>query len=132
VATNRFQRTREDHSRENAEDYVELIDATIREHGKARIVHLAARLGVSHVTVSKTVKRLVREGLVTAEPYRSIELTAEGRAIAESSRRRHELVRDFLLSLGVRPETAEADSEGIEHHVSAETLEAMRKSLENS
>lgn len=126
MTNNRFQRTREDHSRENAEDYVELIDALISENGEARAVDLAERLGVSHVTVSKTVQRLQREGLVTTQPYRSIFLTDEGRLMAEASRERHRLVLAFLESLGVSSDTAEIDAEGIEHHVSDETLDAMR------
>jgi DtxR family transcriptional regulator, manganese transport regulator len=126
---NRFQRTREDHSREKAEDYVELIDTLIREKGEARAVDLAERFGISHVSVGKTVRRLQREGYVTAEPYRSIFLTEAGAKLASEARERHELVRDFLLALGVREEVAEVDAEGIEHHVSEETLEAMRRHL---
>lgn len=129
MSTNRFQRTREDHSRELAEDYVEMIDSLIRERGEARAVDLAQRLGVSHVTVSKTVQRLQREGFVTALPYRSIFLTEKGAELADASRRRHNLVVDFLLALGVASETAHADAEGIEHHVSDETLTAMSKFL---
>ena len=127
--TNRFQRTRQDHSRETAEDYVELIDSLIREKGEARAVDLAERLGISHVSVSKTVQRLQREGLVTSQPYRSIFLTTEGSEMATAAQVRHELVRSFLLALGVGAEVAEADAEGIEHHVSDETLGAMRQFL---
>lgn len=126
---NRFQRTREDHSRENAEDYVELIDAITREKGKTRAVDLARRLGISHVTVTKTVQRLAREGLVASEPYRSIFLTDEGKKLAEKARKRHELVHRFLAALGVPASQAEIDAEGIEHHVSEQTLEAMRRYL---
>lgn len=128
-SADRFQRTRDDHSRENAEDYVELIEALISETGEARAVDLAERLGVSHVTVSKTVQRLQREGYVTSQPYRSIFLTDKGREVATASRERHELVLKFLEALGVSNETAEIDAEGIEHHVSEETLEAMRRYL---
>ena len=130
MAVNRFQRTREDHSREAAEDYVELIDAVISERGKARTVDLADRLGISHVTVSKTVRRLMREGLVTSEPYKDIELTDEGRRVAKAARERHDLVRRFLVSIGVPSDVADADAEGIEHHVSQQTLRAMKRHLE--
>jgi len=126
VTTNRYQRTRDDHSREKAEDYVELIDSLIKETGEARAVDLAERLGISHVTVSKTVQRLQREGYVTTQPYRSIFLTEKGRELAEASRSRHELVVNFLLALGVPADVAEVDAEGIEHHVSEATLAAMR------
>jgi DtxR family transcriptional regulator, manganese transport regulator len=129
MSTNRFQRTREDHSRERAEDYVEMIDTLIRENGEARAVDLAQRLGVSHVTVSKAVQRLQREGLVTAQRYRSIFLTETGAELAVASRARHDLVLRFLRAIGVSDEVANADAEGIEHHVSEETLASMRRFL---
>ena len=132
MSTNRFRRTREDHSRETAEDYVELIDALIREVGEARSVDMAEKLGISHVAVSKTIQRLQREGFVTMQPYRSIFLTEKGKKVAASSKERHALVHDFLLALGVPEDVAEQDVEGIEHHVSEETLAAMRKFLDGS
>jgi DtxR family manganese transport transcriptional regulator len=130
-SADRFQRTRDDHSRENAEDYVELIEALIEETGEARAVDLAERLGVSHVTVSKTVQRLQREGYVTSQPYRSIFLTEKGRQVALASRERHELVLQFLRAIGVPDDVAETDTEGIEHHVSDATLAAMKRFLAN-
>lgn len=130
--TNRFQRTREDHRQETAEDYLELIDTLIRETGEARAVDLASRLGISHVSVGKTVQRLARAGYVTALPYRSIFLTDLGRDIAAKAQARHALVHDFLIALGVSEPVAEADAEGIEHHVSNETLHAMRRYLDQA
>jgi len=129
--TNSFQRTRDDHRRERAEDYVELIDALIHETGEARAVDLADRLGISHVTVSKTIQRLQREGLVTSQPYRSIFLTPTGLELARAAKERHALVYGFLLALGVDPGNAEADTEGIEHHVSTQTLDAMKAFLKS-
>lgn len=61
------------------------------------------------------------------EPYRSIFLTEEGKSLAEHARERHDLVLRFLLALGVPQEVADVDAEGIEHHVSAQTLDAMRR-----
>lgn len=129
MTINRYQRTRLDHSRETAEDYVELIDHLIAETGEARAVDLAHRLGISQVTVSKTIQRLQREGFVTSQPYRSIFLTAQGKELAKSARERHHLVLSFLRRLGVPKEVAETDAEGIEHHVSEETLASMRRYL---
>lgn len=123
--------TREEHSRETAEDYVELIAELIEKAGEARVSDLALHLGVTHVTVSRTIQRLKREGWVTAQPYRAIFLTEAGSALAKESRERHETVVRFLRSLGVPPEVAESDAEGIEHHVSAETLAAFVKHLRN-
>jgi DtxR family manganese transport transcriptional regulator len=125
-----FEKVREAHQTELAEDYVELIADLITAEGEARAVDLAKRLGVTHATVNKAVQRLMREGLVESRPYRAIFLTPEGRALAERARTRHSLVRDFLIALGVDRETAESDAEGIEHHVSPKTLAAFRRFLE--
>jgi len=124
-----FRRVRDAHQSELAEDYVELIADLIEETGEARIVDLAERLGVTKATVNNAIQRLQRDGLVTSQPYRSIFLTEKGRALAIASRERHQVVRDVLLALGVDADTAEADAEGIEHHVSEPTLAAFRKFL---
>ena len=80
--------------------------------------------------MTKTVNRLKREGLAAAEPYGPIELTAQGKRLATASRRRHEIVFSFLKSLGISDAVALTDSEGIEHHVSAETLKAFQRFVE--
>ena len=116
------QRTRRDHSTETAEDYVEAVADVIDEQGTCRVVDLAKRFAVSHVTVTKTVARLIAAGYLTSEPYRPIKLTRKGKRVAEESRRRHRIVLAFLLALGISASVAEVDSEGMEHHVSEETL----------
>ncbi|MFO0839775.1 MAG: manganese-binding transcriptional regulator MntR [Phycisphaerae bacterium] len=120
-------RTRRAHLTEIAEDYVEVIADLIDTTGEARATDIARRLGVTHVTVVKTVARLAREGLVTSRPYRSIFLTDAGRHLATESRKRHALVLRFLLALGVDDAVAHADAEGIEHHVSQQTLAAFER-----
>jgi DtxR family manganese transport transcriptional regulator len=124
-----FKRVRGAHQTELAEDYVELIAELIEEKGEARIVDLSERLGVAKATVVNTIQRLRRDGLVTSEPYRAIFLTDKGRKLATASRERHEIVRDALIAMGVDADTAEADAEGIEHHVSQPTLDAFVKFL---
>ncbi|MEM6469965.1 MAG: manganese-binding transcriptional regulator MntR, partial [Planctomycetota bacterium] len=121
------QRTRSDHASEVAEDYVEAISDAISEQGVCRAVDLVNQFDVTHATVNNTIKRLQRDGLVTTEPYQPIELTAAGKRLASQSRRRHRIVEAFLRKLGVSRQTAEVDSEGIEHHVSKETLNAMQE-----
>jgi len=69
----------------------------------------------------------VEDGLVQQRPYRGVFLTTAGPALAVQSRVRHRIVEKFLCVLGVSTETARRDAEGIEHHVSAETLEAFRR-----
>ena len=122
-----FDRTRHDHASETAEDYVEAIAEMIDKNDVCRGADLAKLFGVSHVTVTKTVNRLKREGLVDAEPYRPIRLTAKGSRLATAARRRHEIVHSFLKALGVSDAVARTDSEGLEHHVSAETLRAFQR-----
>ena len=122
-------RRRMDHSEELAQDYVEMIAELIDKTGEARLTDLARGLSVTHVTANRTLKRLQRKGLVTSQPYRSIFLTGEGRSLAKESRHRHETVVRFLIALGVPPKVAESDAEGIEHHVSDETLAAFVRYL---
>jgi DtxR family manganese transport transcriptional regulator len=122
-----FDRTRSDHRSELAEDYVELIADLIDATGEARAVDLAGRLGVTAATVNGHIARLQRAGLVQSEPYRAIFLTDDGRALAEHCRRRHRVVLDFLRALGVDEAVAATDAEGIEHHVSEQTLAALER-----
>ena len=118
----KFDRIRRAHQSEVAEDYVEMISDLIAETGEARTVDLAARFGVTSPTVNAIIRRLQREDLVETRPYRSIFLTEAGKALAEASRERHRIVRDFLVTIGVPHAIAEEDAEGVEHHVSEETL----------
>jgi DtxR family manganese transport transcriptional regulator len=101
-------RTRQEHANELAQDYAEMIAELITATGEARVIDLARRLGVTHVTVG---------------------LTDAGRKLAQESRHRHLTVLDFLRSLGVPESVAQSDAEGIEHHVSKETLTAFRRHL---
>ena len=119
--------TRREHANEIAEDYVEAIADLVAELGEARVVDLAKRLGVTHVTVNRTIARLQNAGLVKSQPYRAIFLTEKGRALAITCKIRHETVVAFLRVLGVPERVAEMDAEGIEHHVSPETLSAFKR-----
>ena len=123
--TNRFFQVRNARNTETAEDYTEMIADLINETGEARVVDLADRFGVTSPTVNSTIRRLVREGLVESKPYRSIFLTEKGRSLANFCKKRHQIVFDFLLSIGVEKEIAKNDAEGLEHHVSKETLKVF-------
>ncbi|PID42601.1 MAG: transcriptional regulator MntR [Proteobacteria bacterium] len=120
-----FAQVRKAHQNETTEDYVELIADLIEHHQEARASELAARLGVTNPTVTKMLTRLQNCGYIKSEPYRSIFLTQKGKELAKSCKRRHQIVLDFLIRLGVEPEIAEFDAEGIEHHISEATLKAM-------
>jgi DtxR family manganese transport transcriptional regulator len=127
---NAHSRTRADHMQETAEDYVEAILALTEEHGACRIVKLAERFGVTHVTAIKILRRLVAEELVITEPYKPVQLTKTGRSLALKCRKRHQLVEAFLQKLGVSAAVAAVDAEGIEHHLSPETLRRMQAFVE--
>jgi DtxR family manganese transport transcriptional regulator len=121
----RFGKARSAQSSALAEDYVELIADLLAGGGEARPTDIARRLGVSHATAIKTIGRLQREGLVVTRPYRGVFLTDAGDALAAKVRARHRVVVEVLLAIGVPPEAAEQDAEGIEHHVSETTLGAF-------
>ena len=120
---------REQHETEAAQDYCEAIAEFLDAGVEARVGRIAERFGLSHVTVSRVVRRLAAEGFVIARPHQPLGLTARGKALAAEARRRHELVLAFLVALGVDRRTAELDAEGIEHHVSPATLRAIARHL---
>jgi len=121
----RFRSTRQAHRDETAQDYVESIAQLIEERNQARVGDLAKLMGVSHVTVTRIITRLAKEGLVTKEPRKPIFLTPIGQEMAHASQQRHQVVLAFLLAIGVNDRQAQIDAEGIEHHVSSETLAAL-------
>ncbi|MBV1837135.1 manganese-binding transcriptional regulator MntR [Acetobacter estunensis] len=125
-----FEAAREARRSVLVEDYLELISDLLLEGGEARQVEIAKRLGVSQPTVAKMLARLVAEGLVHQKPYRGVFLSEAGQKVADDARIRHQVVERFLLALGVSRESAQIDAEGMEHHVSEETLSAFRMALE--
>ena len=138
-----FQAARAAQARVLLEDYVELIadllqpageagpggDPAGGDHGSVGPSRIARRLGVSHASAIKCIGRLCRAGLAETQPYRGVSLTEAGEELAATVRRRHRIVLDLLVSLGVPTEAAQADAEGIEHHVSAATLDAFERFL---
>lgn len=125
-----FRQSRDARRNTLLEDYVELIADLIADGGEARQVDIAARLGVAQPTVAKALRRLGTAGLVVQKPYRGVFLTEAGQKIAYESRLRHQTVEAFLISLGVSPDIARIDAEGIEHYVSEETLAAFRRAMQ--
>ncbi len=125
----RFEKARSAQATAVLEDYAELISDLIATEGEARPTDIARRLGVSHATAIKSIARLKREGLATSKLYRGVFLTEAGENLARRSRARHRLVVDLLVAIGAPRAAAEADAEGIEHHVSDETLAAFARYL---
>lgn len=127
-----FNKVKMDHQSELVEDYVEEIAALFTQNKEVRSTDLAQRFGVSAAAVSKMVRRLNEQGLVTSLPYRGIFLTEAGQELAEKVAYRHQVVLKTLRKLGVPEAIAQADTEGIEHHCSEETVQAMCAFLENT
>ncbi|HVU17209.1 MAG TPA: transcriptional regulator MntR [Candidatus Didemnitutus sp.] len=119
-----------------AEDYLEKIDQLIANKGYARVVDIAAGLGISQASVTAMVQKLDAEGYVKYEKYRGMVLTSSGLEVARRIMHRHQLLTDFLRAIGVADEKVIYDDvEGMEHHISPETfkaIEALTRHLEKN
>ena len=124
---NQYYKIRSQNKNEILEDYVEAIQEISEIKGDVKNADLAIHFSVSQATVNKNLKRLISYNLAKSEPYRSIFLTNEGKKLASISKQKHQIVYNFLVKLGVSKKIAQFDSEGIEHHVSEETLKLMKK-----
>jgi Mn-dependent DtxR family transcriptional regulator len=119
-----------------AEDYLEKIEQLIARKGYARVVDIAAGLGISQASVTAMVQKLDAEGFVKYEKYRGMVLTSSGLEVARRIAHRHQLLTDFLRIIGVADEKVIYDDvEGMEHHISPETfraIEALTRYLEKN
>jgi Mn-dependent DtxR family transcriptional regulator len=110
---------------QSAEDYLERIHELIEEKGYARVVDIASSLEVKQASVTSMVQKLGELGYVKYEKYRGVLLTERGLEVARKIQQRHETLSRFFSLLGLDPQTQQADIEGIEHHLSAETVECL-------
>jgi len=129
MTENPFIETRKHHHLETAEDYTELVADLIEKKGEARTCEIAKEMGISHVTASKTIQRLQNEGFLKTSSHRPVHLTKKGEALAKYAKERHQVLLQFLKSLGVPDDIAAIDVEGMEHHISPATLQAIKKQL---
>lgn len=107
------------------EDYLERILELTNTKGYARVVDIAAALGISQASVTNMIQRLDAEGLLKYEKYRGLVLTTAGEELARNIMHRHQLLTDFLKLLGISDATIHHDVEGMEHHISPATLRAI-------
>ena len=110
---------------QSAEDYLERIHALIEEKGYARVVDIASSLGVKQASVTRMVQKLAELGFLNYEKYRGLVLTDKGRAVACRIKDRHQTLARFFSIFGLDEDTQRQDIEGIEHHLSAETVEIL-------
>lgn len=109
----------------SSQDYLESMLMMQQEHGYIRSIDVAEHLGVTKPSVSYATKRLRENGYITMDREGFITLTDSGMAIAASMLDRHKTLTQFLIHLGVDPETAEADACKMEHDISQQTFEAI-------
>src|SRR3954471_1027109 len=107
------------------EDYLERILELINSKGYARVVDIATSLQISQASVTNMVQRLDGEGLLKYEKYRGLVLTTAGETLARNIARRHELLTEFLQALGLDSRVIDHDVEGMEPHISPQTLRAI-------
>ena len=110
------------HPSTSAEDYLERIHELIEEKGYARVVDIASSLNVKQASVTSMVQRLDGLGYLNYEKYRGLILTEKGKEVATQIQQRHETLTRFFSIFGLDPETQRRDIEGIEHHLSPETV----------
>jgi Mn-dependent DtxR family transcriptional regulator len=107
------------------EDYLEQILDLINTKGYARVADIAQRLKISQASVTNMVQRLDSEGLLKYEKYRGLVLTTAGETLARNIMQKHHLLTDFLRMLGIEDDVIYHDVEGMEHHISPQTLRAI-------
>ena len=111
---------------QSAEDYLERILELVQEKGQARVVDIANSLNVRQASVTNMVKKLCELGFVDHEKYkRGLVLTEEGKEVAQRIQRRHATLSRFFSLLELDNETQRRDIEGIEHHLSRDTVHAL-------
>lgn len=108
------------------EDYLEKIYELMQEKGYARVSDIASSLSVQPSSVTKMIQKLDENQYVTYEKYRGIILTSRGQRLGKLMKERHHMLEEFLRILGVGEETIAHDVEGIEHHVSPNTLNSLQ------
>lgn len=128
-AARRHARVRRQHGSELAQDYVEAVADGLDADGEVRVADLQRVFGVSHVTVIRTLQRLEQADLVFREKNGGVGLTEDGVKMASMAAERHRIMRELLMHIGVSEQTADADAEGMEHHLSEETMTAIRSFL---
>lgn len=112
---------------ESAEMYLETILVLSDGNNEPRAVDIARQLGFSRPSVSNALKELERDGYITYKDSRFVELTDKGAQIAAKVYERHLVLTDLLQSIGVSEKTAREDACRVEHYISDETFEALKR-----
>lgn len=112
------------------EDYLERIYKLIDEKGYARVSDIAEGLEVHPSSVTKMIQKLDKDEYLIYEKYRGLVLTSKGKKMGKRLVDRHQLLEEFLSMIGVRQENIYADVEGIEHHLSWDSITRIETLVE--
>ena len=110
---------------QTAEDYLERIHELIELKGYARVVDIASSLKVKQASVTSMVQKLAEAGYLKYEKYRGLVLTPKGRDVARGIQKRHETLSRFFSVFGLDADSQQEDIEGIEHHLSPDTVQIL-------
>lgn len=116
-------------SEESMEDYLETIYVLRKRLPVVRSIDIATELGYSKPSVSVAMKNLKTRGFVTVSQEGYISFTEQGESLAAETFERHTVIRDWLINLGVNEETASEDACKMEHDMSGETFQALKKHI---
>lgn len=116
---------------ESAEDYLEMILVIKRKKGSVRSIDIAREMNFSKPSVSIAMKKLKEDGLITIGEGHDIDLTPEGREIAERIYERHVVLSQILVHLGVEETTAVKEACRIEHVISQDSFEKLKTAAKN-
>ena len=114
---------------EPGEDYLERILILKERNGQVRSIDIAIDMGFSKPSVSIAMKKLRENGYITIDENGLISLTKDGYEIASSIYERHQVLTELFVSLGVNEDIAKKDACKIEHDISEETFQAIKKTL---
>lgn len=117
---------------ESAENYLETILMLKEEKGAVRSIDIVRHMDFSKPSVSRAMSLLRENGYITMDKDGYIELTDDGKAIAATIYERHQLLTQWLIRLGVSPETAAADACRIEHDLSPESFEKIKSHIQTA
>ena len=115
------------HLQESGEMYLETIWILSRKSNAVRSIDVSEYMNFSKPSVSVAMRNLRENGYITVDSSNNISLTPQGLVIAETIYERHTLISNWLISLGVSPETAAEDACRMEHVISAESFSAIKQ-----
>jgi Mn-dependent DtxR family transcriptional regulator len=118
-----------EYSNETTQKYLEAILILSKSKPVVRSVDISRKLNRSKSCVSLTVRNMLDSKLITITEEGYIYLTDTGRSIAEAIYERHEVLNNWLVSIGVDNDTAEKDASRIKHYISDDSLEAIKRIL---